>query len=123
MIMQGFKLRNFATLVLMVATCFCFKANSAQCVTPRGGYYHNTFQAELVYYTLDAGSVENCSETVILSGLEYARLKTLEEQYGETFLITPEDIAISFTWGFGTYLTFWWIGFKVRTSRKLIKSL
>ena len=39
----------------------------------------------------------------------------------DTYSITSVDIAESFTWGFGTYITFWFFGYVIKNARQVIR--
>lgn len=67
----------FLFLLFIVLFVFSSFSYSAQCFQQRGTYFHETYQANLTYYTDDAGSLSGCNETVVMSGIEYA---VLEEQ-------------------------------------------
>ena len=110
-------------LFVFIILFSCFDAFSAECYKY---YYTSDNEApsvNFVVYRAEFLPVDTCTETIHLSGLEYAKLKTLEEQFGGEFAITSEDIAISFTWGFGTYLGFWWLAYVIRTAKKTIRIL
>jgi hypothetical protein len=69
--------------------------------------------------SVDSTSVETCpSGLVLLSKTDYDAMKT-----DINTDITAVDIASSFTWGFGTYLSFWWLAYVIRTAKKTIKIL
>jgi hypothetical protein len=39
------------------------------------------------------------------------------------YSIDPIDIAEAFTWGFGTYVFFWFLGYCISSARLVIKKL
>lgn len=97
-------------------------SNAASCWKDRGGYYHDTLQVNFQSLSDDAGTVDSCSGLILQSAQEYAVMKTKADM-ADTAQIDPLDIAESFTWGFGTYLTFWWLSFCIKTARMTIKKL
>ena len=75
-----------------------------------------------VYYS-DALPLDTCAESVVLTGVEYARLKVLDEQNNQVNLITAEMATTSFMFGLSSYLIFWFIGYKGRMGRQLVKQI
>ena len=39
----------------------------------------------------------------------------------QTYAITPLEIAESFTWGFSTYIGFWFLGYAIKNARAVIR--
>lgn len=66
---------------------------------------------------------KGCPDSVILTGVEYARLELLEEQNGDVTSITAISVMSAFTFGFGAYMTFWFVGFKIRLGREAVRLL
>lgn len=105
-------------ILLIIALSIPVKA--AECMynsssgTNSGGEYW-------VYKEL-SDPVSACSGAVVMDGFEYSELKTKADMT-ETIAIDPLDIAESFTWGFGTYLTFWWLSFVIKSARMTIKRM
>jgi hypothetical protein len=97
------KLKIFIFLTLFV---FVSNVDAAYCLIEDGNGN----------LSIDSTSVEVCpSGLVLLSKTDYNNMNV---DLGE---ITSADIAISFTWGFGTYLSFWWFSYVIRTAKKTIK--
>lgn len=66
---------------------------------------------------VDTQPVASCpSGMILLSKAEY-------DLSFQSNVITALDIAGSFTWGFSTYLGFWYMGFTIKTARKTIRLL
>lgn len=64
---------------------------------------------------IDSTSVESCpSGMILLSKSEYDLMVSSNS-------ITALEIAESFTWGFGTYISFWFLGYSVKTARMTIR--
>ncbi|KGJ86861.1 hypothetical protein [Colwellia psychrerythraea] len=61
-------------------------------------------------------SVNDCSGYVLVDSNEYLLML-------QTYAITPLEIAQSFTWGFGTYISFWFMGYAIKNARKTIKQV
>jgi hypothetical protein len=84
--------RCIVILLLVFVVCFSFDSAAAECVTPRGGYFNDAYNAELVYFTKHNADIAECTEAVILTGIEYAVLveqSTSTSTEGlETLLIT-----------------------------------
>ncbi len=59
-------------------------------------------------------SAADCSSYILVDANEYQLLL-------QTYAISPLEIAEAFTWGFGTYITFWWLGYIVKNARRVIK--
>lgn len=73
-----------------------------------------------VYYD-DGLPVDGCTHSVVITGLEYARFQILEKQNGDVEQITALSIAESFTWGFGTFIGFWFMGYAIKNARMVIR--
>ncbi|MDX2367542.1 MAG: hypothetical protein QNK36_03930 [Colwellia sp.] len=64
---------------------------------------------------IDSTSIETCpSGMILLSKDEYDLSFTAN-------VITALDIAESFTWGFGTYIGFWFLGYAIKNARMVIR--
>lgn len=74
-----------------------------------------------VYYHVPVQTVETCTGQVVMNASEYAVLKHQADEYNYVEEITPASITESFLWGFGTYITFWWLSYCIRVARKTIK--
>ncbi len=59
-------------------------------------------------------SVSECTSYVLVDSIEYQLML-------QTYEITPLEIAESFSWGFATYISFWFLGYVIRTARNVIK--
>jgi hypothetical protein len=59
-------------------------------------------------------AIQSCSGYVLVDSNEYLLML-------QTYAITPLEIAQSFTWGFGTYISFWFLGYVIKTARRTIK--
>lgn len=72
---------------------------------------------------IDSTSVESCpSGLILLSSTEHQSLLSLISD-AELEPITPTKVMTAFTFGFGTYASFWFLGFKGRTARKAVKAV
>jgi hypothetical protein len=72
---------------------------------------------------IDSTSVELCpSGLILLSNAEYQSVVNLIAD-SELEVITPTKVMTAFTFGFGTYAMFWFLGFKGRTARAAIKQI
>jgi hypothetical protein len=84
-----------------------FNSNAAYCL-------YETGNGNL---RIDSTSVESCpSGLVLLSKSEYDLSFTAN-------VITALDIAESFTWGFGTYIGFWFMGYSIKSARMVIRKV
>jgi len=64
---------------------------------------------------VDSTSVDSCpSGMILLSKTEYDLMVNSN-------VITALEIAESFTWGFGTYISFWFLGYSIKTARMVIR--
>lgn len=59
-------------------------------------------------------STDDCSSYVLVDSNEYQLMI-------QTYDITPLDIAESFTWGFGTFISFWFLSYVIKNARMVIK--
>jgi len=59
-------------------------------------------------------SVNDCSGYVLVDSNEYLLML-------QTYDITPLEIAGSFTWGFSTYIGFWFLAYAIKNARNTIK--
>jgi len=86
----------------------------------------------LTFYSFDSQAA-TCADTnftlancplntgIVLDAVEYAVLTERASLMNGIEEITPESIAISFTWGFGTYLSFWWLSYVIKVAKRAIK--
>jgi hypothetical protein len=88
-------------LLILLLVCISYDSNAAECVTPRGGYFHTTYDADLTYYTHHNADVSTCTDTVLMTGIEYAVLQErssslagLEELLVTLFAFDAEVFAI-----------------------------
>jgi hypothetical protein len=58
---------------------------------------------------------ESCTGYVLVDSNEYHLML-------EVYAITPLEIAASFTWGFGTYVFFWFQGYVIKNARNVVKA-
>jgi hypothetical protein len=107
--------------LLLILIFFSYDSLAIECVTYRGGYYHTTYEAELVYFTKHDDQLSTCSDTVLMTGIEFAVINTLAEQNTQFTEITGEMASASFAFGMSTYLVFWLIGYKQRMAKQLIR--
>jgi hypothetical protein len=61
-------------------------------------------------------SAEECTSYLLVDSTEYNLMQT-------GYSINPLDIAEAFTWGFGTYVFFWFLGYCIYTARSVIKKI
>lgn len=59
-------------------------------------------------------AVESCTGYVLVDSNEYQLML-------QTYATTPLEIAGSFTWGFGTYIGFWFLGYAIKNARQVIR--
>lgn len=59
---------------------------------------------------------ESCNSYLLVDANEYLLML-------DTYAITSTDIASSFIWGFGTYITFWFMGYAIKTARNVIQKV
>lgn len=92
--------------ILLILLCLCsFNTNASYCL-------YETGNGNL---RVDSTSVESCpSGFILLSKSEYSLMV-------QSNVITATDIAESFTWGFGTYIGFWFLGFAIKNARMVIR--
>jgi hypothetical protein len=82
----------------------CFRSNAAICVYEHG----NT--------TIRDGSIpiNQCADYVLLDINDYKLMVDSQN-------ITSTEIVSSFSWGFGTYIFFWWLGYVIKNARMVIR--
>ena len=107
------------SMVLLIGLFYSLSSNAAECATAGGSWESNG----IIYRTYSMNSETDCSNVAILSSAEYARLKVFEEQNSQFTAITGEMASASFMFGMTGYLIFWFIGFKGRMARKLVKQI
>jgi hypothetical protein len=66
--------------------------------------------------------ISECTDLVLFSKDEFTHTTVLISD-AELGLITPSRVMTAFTFGFGTYAVFWFLGFKGRTARAAIKQI
>jgi hypothetical protein len=59
-------------------------------------------------------SPDQCNGYILIDSNEYQLMV-------QTYDITPLDIAESFTWGFGTFISFWFLSYVIKNARMVIK--
>lgn len=74
-------------LAALIFLFFSSNIFAAECLQYRGEYFHDFYQADFVYFTRDTGQTpETCTDTVVLSGLEYASLaNSTSQEFGLTY--------------------------------------
>jgi hypothetical protein len=60
-------------------------------------------------------SPTDCESYILVDSNEYSLML-------KTYDITPLDIAESFTWGFGTFISFWFLSYVIKNARMVIKN-
>jgi hypothetical protein len=117
--------KRFKSLSIALFFIFTFfvisEVSATECVIHRGGYFNETYQADLTYYTHENTNLETCIDFVLMSGLEYSALKQRADMMDGLNEIDAISIAESFTWGFGTWISFWWLGYVIRNAKMVIK--
>lgn len=110
-------------ILILFFLLFSELSNAASCYTY--GYSTTNAQTGRVYqvYYDDNLNVDNCNEEVVLTAIEYARYKLLDEQNGDIEPITATNVMAAFTFGFSAYAMFWFVGFKGRLARQAIRSV
>ena len=93
---------KFLTIFLLLLS---FNSNAAYCLKARSNGNLNQ----------DSVSVEDCSSGLILLS------KTDYDLSFKSNVISATDIAESFTWGFGTYIGFWFLGYVIKNARSTIR--
>ena len=95
---------KFLTIFLLLLS---FNSNAAYCLKARSN--GNLYQ--------DSVSVEDCPSGLILLS------KTDYDLSFQADVVTATEIGLSFLWGFGTYIGFWFMGYAIRVSRNTIKQV
>ena len=116
-----YRLSRKIVFLILILFC-CFDAYSEECVE----FLSSGVSGERPYSIYFRDGVEAnilCPELVLMTVGEFSKYKTLEDEYSSVNTIEPTDIAASFSWGFGTYLSFWWLAYVIRTAKKTIKIL
>ena len=108
-------------IVILSFLLFSELAQAAQCLTYRDTYWSTSQSLNVHRYEEHGLQVDGCLESIVLTSAEYARLQLLEEQNNQTIEITALDIAQSFTWGFGTYIGFWFLGYTIKNARQVVR--
>lgn len=112
------KCRNLILISLVVSLLFLDKAEASYCL-------RELTNGNLRVLDVD---VDNCATGYILfddSDFETlnADVLLLKNELNNLELPTALDIASSFTWGFGTYISFWYIGHCIRVARMTIRKM
>ena len=61
-------------------------------------------------------SPDSCTDYILVDSNEYHLML-------QTYEITPLSIAESFGWGFGTIITFWFLGYAIKNARMVIRNV
>ena len=99
------------------------RAEAAECLTFASSTFDPILGKDVIVHHNDGIAVENCLDEVVLTAVEYAVLEERAKQMEGIEEITPESIASAFSWGFGTYMLFWFFGYKVRVARGAIRAI
>ena len=121
---KDFKFKFLSKLLLvLVLLVFAFDLFAAECVRySSSGVQGSTGLTYKVYYD-HSDDVNDCQYSAILTATEYAVLKEKSEQMQDIEDITAVSVAQSFTWGFGTYIYFWFLSYCIKAAREVIKSI
>lgn len=68
------------------------------------------------YLVADITTVADCTAYVLVDSNEYQLMI-------QSYDITPFEILQAFTWGFGTYITFWFLTYCVKNGKSLIRMI
>jgi len=110
----------------LISACLLFSSLStaSECIelfyTQAGSESVRPYKA---YYVDTGMTADNCSFEVVVPNDEYEKLKFYEQQFGEVSPVTTESVSESFLWGFGTYAIFWFIGFKAKAGREVVRRI
>lgn len=81
----------------------------------------DTTQPYRAYYIETEFTAEECPYSIVMDKEEFFKYNFFAEQFGDVDPISAGSIAESFTWGFGTYIGFWFLAFVIRTAKQTIK--
>jgi len=113
--------KRYILSFLIFLVFISFDSNSAECVD-----FDSTVTSGSGDYSIYYHSVltpENCTGQVVMNASEFAVLKVYEEQNTQFTEITGEMASASFTFGMTGYLVFWFIGYKGRMAKQLIRQV
>ena len=113
----------FKVIFILIVLLFSELSHAAKCVKYIDSQYIAYYETNALRYLDYETPASGCNETVTLTPSEYARFELLEEQNSETIEITALDIGESFTWGFGTYIFFWFLSYVIKNARNTIKQI
>ena len=95
---------KFLTIFLLLLS---FNSNASYCL----------YELSNGNLRVDSTSTQNCpSGMILLSKTEY-------DLSFQSNVIDPVDIGKSFIWGFGTYISFWFMGYAIKNARQTIRSV
>jgi len=109
------------SMVLLIGLFYSFSSSAAECIDFDRVVERDTGDYSIYYHS--ALTAESCTGQVVMNSSEYAILKLYEEQNTQFTAITGEMASASFMFGMTGYLVFWFIGFKGRMARKLVKQI
>ena len=106
-------------LLLVLLIFLSYGSSAAQCGVAGSSWESNGD----VYQSFRHVEEDVCSDTAILTSAEFAVLKVYEQQNTQFSEITGEMASASFTFGMTGYLVFWFIGYKGRMAKQLIRQV
>lgn len=110
----------FVVWLFLVIMLVGFDVDAAQCLKFSNNFTAENNQTYVVHFG-DVYPLDGCPYEAILTSQEYARFQLYEEQNGQMQQITALEIAEAFTWGFGTYIAFWFLGYTIKNARMVIR--
>jgi len=107
----------FALIIFFVF--ISFDSFSAECIDFDRVVVRETGDYSIYYHT--ELMADDCTGQVVMNASEYAVLRLYEAQNTQFTEITGEMASASFTFGMSGYLVFWFIGYKQRMAKQLIR--
>jgi len=108
-------------LICAFVALFSYDSFGAECIRQNSEWTAANLEVYRSYQISNQSALSDCLESVVMSGVDYAILKHDADKMTGIEDITPESIAESFGWGFGTYISFWWLGYVIRNAKMVIK--
>lgn len=106
-------------LLLLISS----NANAAFCTSVTGNHGSLNVRPSSEYYTDGLPSMQECSDFVILTAVEYTVINEKAKQFDSVDALSVEGATAAFTFGMSTYAMFWFVGYKGRLARQAIRSI
>jgi hypothetical protein len=109
-------MKTLIALLLLISS----NANAAFCTSITGNHGSANGRPVSEYYTDGLPSMQDCSDFVLLTAVEYTVINEKAKQVDSVDKLSVEGVTVAFSFGMSTYALFWFVGYKGRLARKAV---